>query len=356
MTMRLFAQLTKVDAEKRLVYGRACQEVLDHSGEVFDYEKSKPYFQTWSDGIAKDTDGKSLGNLRAMHGKVSAGKITHVDYNDADKAIDIAAKIVDDNEWNKVIEGCYTGFSIGGSYVGERTAVKIDGKDASRYVANPTEISIVDQPCVPTAKFFDVVKADGVIEKVAFKDPPIEVTGTDEEVRQFGEAMNVAKLTMADAIALVKAAGAKVEPHALIKACNEFLAADAALAKSADDETLKLAKGASMQRVHDMIGELGAKCAPAKAIETTDLQKLTEGLAAANAEIEKLKNQPVPYVTLRAIAKAADPDAGKVDVAKISIDTLTKDDHVINADGSIDWATSLHQKRERALIAASRAA
>ena len=99
MTMRVFAQITKVDAAKRLVYGRACQQVLDHSGEVFDYEKSKPYFKAWSEKIHADTDGKSYGNIRSMHGKISAGKIAEpLIFNDAEKAIDIVGKIVDDNE------------------------------------------------------------------------------------------------------------------------------------------------------------------------------------------------------------------------------------------------------------------
>ena len=82
----LFAQMTKVDEEKRLVIGRAVQEVPDRSGEIFDYASSKPHFEQWSKSFADDTDGKSLGNLRAMHGKVAAGKLTGIDFNDADKA------------------------------------------------------------------------------------------------------------------------------------------------------------------------------------------------------------------------------------------------------------------------------
>jgi hypothetical protein len=230
--LRLFAQITKVDQDKRLVYGRACQEVVDRSGEIFDYEGSKPYFKSWSDGIAKDTDGKSLGNIRAMHGKIAAGKVTEIDFHDADKAIDICGKIVDDQEWKKVLEGVYTGWSIGGSYVGEKKTEKMaDGSDAKRYVADPNEISLVDQPCIPTAKFFDIVKADGVIEKVAFQslepaaeEVALEVTGTDAEVAEFAKVLNDSGMTMAQAIDAVR----KAKPA-------EPVAAVVAVEKPADD-------------------------------------------------------------------------------------------------------------------------
>ncbi|WP_217918143.1 hypothetical protein, partial [Burkholderia pseudomallei] len=79
MSLKLFARLTKVDEEKRLVYGRATEEVVDRAGEIMDYATSKPYFEKWSEGIAKATDGRSLGNLRAMHNNIAAGKLTAID-------------------------------------------------------------------------------------------------------------------------------------------------------------------------------------------------------------------------------------------------------------------------------------
>lgn len=197
--MRIFAQITKVDVAKREVWGRATQEVVDKSGEIFDFESSVPYFKAWSEGFAKDTDGKSLGNIRAMHGKVTAGKCISIDFNAAEKAIDIGTKIVDDNEWEKVEEGCYTGFSIGGSYVKKWSDPA--NKDAVRFTADPAEISIVDSPCVPTAKFFDVVKADGVLEQVAFKDPvPEPFFKTAETIGELRKGMG----TVADLASMIQ--------------------------------------------------------------------------------------------------------------------------------------------------------
>ena len=85
-----------------------------------------------------------------------------------DVPIDVAAKIVDDNEWKKVLEGVYTGFSIGGRYTRKWPDI-LGGKMVNRYTAAPSEVSIVDQPCVSAAKFFTVHKADGTDVQVAFK-------------------------------------------------------------------------------------------------------------------------------------------------------------------------------------------
>lgn len=153
--LQIFMPLAKVDEEKREVWGRAAIETPDHAKEIFDYETSKPFFEKWSQILHKATNGKSLGNVRAMHGKTSAGKLTHIEYNDVEKAIDVCAKIVDDNEWKKVKEGVYTGFSIGGSY-----AKRWKDGALMRYTANPSEISVVDLPCMPGADFL-MVKSDG---------------------------------------------------------------------------------------------------------------------------------------------------------------------------------------------------
>jgi hypothetical protein len=163
--MELFVPLTKVDAEKRLVYGVLAAEQVDRSGEVMDYATSKPFFEAWSGDIAKATEGKSVGNLRAMHGKVAAGKFTDLQFDDTNKRIEAIAKVVDDTEWNKVLEGVYTGFSIGGKYV---KSWQVDGK--KHYTAGPAEGSLVDYPCIPSATF-EVIKVDGSTELRKFIAP-----------------------------------------------------------------------------------------------------------------------------------------------------------------------------------------
>lgn len=204
--VNIFARLLKVDVANRVVYGRAVQEVPDASGEIFDYKSSKPYFEKWVEETKEASGGKSLGNIRAMHSNVAAGKAIEVTFHDDECAIDIAAKVVDDNEWKKVQEGVYTGFSIGGSYVGKKTR---EG-DLLRYTASPTEVSLVDKPCIPTALFYDVVKSKGYtviradgeeehgefkleVEKAAAPSEPeskeVEVLGTPEAMEAFGKLM-----------------------------------------------------------------------------------------------------------------------------------------------------------------------
>lgn len=170
--MQIFARLTKVDEATRTVEGIIASEAVDRSGEIFDYERSKPNFVKWSESIAKATDGKNLGNVRVMHGKSVAGITKALNFDDAAKQITVQAEIVDDNEWNKVKKGCYTGFSIGGRY-----AAKWDDEalGKTRYEADPSEYSLVDLPCNPEAQF-TVIKADGTEELCKF-----EVPSSDEE-------------------------------------------------------------------------------------------------------------------------------------------------------------------------------
>lgn len=154
--LSMFIPITKVDAMQRLVYGVATAEVEDRVGEICDYDSTKLHYRKWSDEIAQSTNGKSLGNLRAMHGPVAAGKVTAITFNDEAKQIEICAKVVDDTEWEKVREGIYTGFSQGGTYARRWT----DEAGLSRYTAVPNEISLVDLPCLPQARF-EMIKADG---------------------------------------------------------------------------------------------------------------------------------------------------------------------------------------------------
>ncbi len=199
--LQLFIPLRKADAAQRLVYGYATAESPDRSGEICDYASTKPYYQQWSANFAKATDGKSFGNIRAMHGAVAAGKIASIAFNDAEKRIEIAAKIVDDDEWRKVEEGVYTGFSQGGAYV--KRWPDPQNPDLTRYTAAPSEISLVDLPCLPDANF-ELIKADGVSETRAFvkrQEPEKPSTGLGAGLRDWLVGNVESDTPAADAIA-----------------------------------------------------------------------------------------------------------------------------------------------------------
>lgn len=181
--MHIFARLTKVNESDRTVEGIIASEAVDRSGEVFDYERSVPHFKSWSEGIAKATEGKNLGNVRVMHGKAVAGITKALNFDDAAKQITVKAEIVDDNEWNKVKKGCYTGFSIGGRY-GDKWDDPV-AKGVQRYEAIPNEYSLVDLPCNPEAQF-TVIKTDGSEELRKFE----ATTDSFEAMQKWAESLD----------------------------------------------------------------------------------------------------------------------------------------------------------------------
>lgn len=163
--MNIFARLRKYDEATGYFEAVAANEAIDKADEVFDYETSKPQFADWSAKISKASDGKSLGNLREMHGKVAAGRVTAINFDDVNKAIIITGEAVDEGTKTKMKKGVLTGVSIGGDYV-KKWPDPVN-KNCIRYTAKPSEISLVDNPCNPDCHF-TVVKADGMTEERTF--------------------------------------------------------------------------------------------------------------------------------------------------------------------------------------------
>jgi hypothetical protein len=224
---RVFVPLMKVDEEQRLVFGKITAQEVDQSGEMMDYDTSKPNFESWSSQIEAGSGGLSKGNLRVMHGLSVAGKLTDISYDDADKSIEVCAKVVDDAEWNKVVEGCYTGFSVGGKY-GKKWKETVDGETITKFTAVPNEVSLVDNPCVKSATFM-LTKADGSEEPVPFADAvaTIDPPEGDDDTGGEGPEGPEAKVEKAAADHVVPAVG---EPSA-----GAVADAATALAKAAND-------------------------------------------------------------------------------------------------------------------------
>jgi hypothetical protein len=208
--LQLFARLAKVDVEKRQVTGVIASETPDAANEIFDYDTSKPNFEKWSGTVAKLSGGKSVGNVRAMHSNVAAGALSDIVFDDVAKTIAVTADIVDDNEWNKVLKGVYTGFSIGGKYV-KKWADKTIAK-AKRYTADPNEVSIVDIGCNPDATF-TMVKADGMETQVKFEDTEHGIVSklADPETSAEEKIELVQKLAAMNGLELAKSEPAAVE-------------------------------------------------------------------------------------------------------------------------------------------------
>jgi hypothetical protein len=171
-SLKIFVPLTKIDEEKRLVYGVLAEEAVDKSGEIFDYASSKANVLSWSESFKAATASTgqepSAGNLRSMHTGLAAGKFVSVGCDDATKSVPVCAHVVDDQEWAKTKAGVYTGFSIGGGYV-KRWKDEPTGK--VRYTASLAEGSLVDNPCMYGATFA-AIKSDGAQELRKFAGTP----------------------------------------------------------------------------------------------------------------------------------------------------------------------------------------
>lgn len=163
--LNMFFRLTKVDEAQRLVYGIATAEVPDKAREIMDYAGTVPYFKAWSAQMEKASGGKSLGNVREMHSNIAAGVLKEINFNDDEKVIEVCAKVVDDSSWLKVTEGVLTGFSQGGEYV--KRWKDPDDNTLTRFIADPSELSLVDNPCLGIATF-EYIKADGASEMRKF--------------------------------------------------------------------------------------------------------------------------------------------------------------------------------------------
>ena len=183
--------LLKIDAERRLVIARAAAEELDRSGEAMDYASAKPAFEAWSREFERATNGLSKGNIRLMHDpKTVVGKVVDMTFDDAGKAVDVVVKVVDDKAWKLCQEGCITGLSIGGGYAQRWTD---PGTGMKKYTPKLTEISLVDNPCIPSARIVDLVKANGVVEQLELTGRPrsfAEVMQDSRRPMSFEEALN----------------------------------------------------------------------------------------------------------------------------------------------------------------------
>ena len=162
----LFIPIAKIDEATHQVWGRGAQEVPDLTGEILDWASSRPLIREWSENTYKRSQGKSKGNIRAMHQPIGAGILLDLALNDAEKAVDLGTEIVDDQEWKKCVKGVYTGFSMGGKYV--RRWQDPANPSLVRYTGRPTEFSLVDAPAIPTATF-KLVKANGETELRKFE-------------------------------------------------------------------------------------------------------------------------------------------------------------------------------------------
>ena len=156
--MALSFPIAKVNKEKRTVSGFASLDNVDRHGDIVTADASKKAFESFR------------GNIREMHGPSAVGKM--IDFKEDaffDKAsgkkysgVYVTAYISKgaQDAWEKVLDGTYSGFSIGGNIVDAKME-KADGGDEERRVIHNYdlhELSLVDSPANPLANFFSIQK------------------------------------------------------------------------------------------------------------------------------------------------------------------------------------------------------
>jgi hypothetical protein len=136
---QFFVPFFKIDKYQHMVYGYVSTETEDSQGEIVEKEAIR---KAWDDYM-------KFANIREMH-QLKAVGVTK-EYVHDDIGTWIGAKIVDRDAWEKIIEGVYKGFSIGGK------VLKKVGNRIKELILN--EISIVDRPSNPDA-VFQIIKTE----------------------------------------------------------------------------------------------------------------------------------------------------------------------------------------------------
>jgi hypothetical protein len=160
--VRLSMPFAKVDKERRIVSGFATLDNLDRQNDIVLTEASLKAFS------------KFRGNIREMHQPSAVGKMVSFKedkYFDPDtkkfySGVFVSAYVSKgaQNAWEKVLDGTYTGFSIGG-----RMNKWDDGYDEKadkpiRIIKeyDLVELSLVDNPANQFASILSIEKVDGV--------------------------------------------------------------------------------------------------------------------------------------------------------------------------------------------------
>lgn len=263
--MRIFVPLAKFDEEQRLAIGYASTPALDSQGEIVKREAVE----------AALPDYMRFANVREMH-RPSAVGVAQEAGVDA-RGLRIAAKVVDDDAWEKVKQGVYKGFSIGG---------RVTARDPNDHRVitglELTEISLVDRPANPEA-IIDVYKA--AVAKEGRRNSAADL----ERIQRVHDA----SVELGARCAHAPAAADDAEPDAddPAKAARGDLAKNASLAERLD----ALAREVAAQRT--LLHKLAAEPAPPKYQSAARAVDKAEDGVAKRADDE-------PQTALDAIRKA----------------------------------------------------
>jgi len=180
--VRLSMPFAKVDKERRVVSGFATLDNLDRQNDIVTTDASLKAFS------------KFRGNIREMHQPSAVGKMVAFKedkYFDPDtkkfySGVFVSAYVSKgaQNAWEKVLDGTYTGFSIGGKMNkwDDGYDEKIDKPIRIIKDYDLVELSLVDNPANQFASIISIEKVDGVdVLKGSAADIVVENVFWDKE-------------------------------------------------------------------------------------------------------------------------------------------------------------------------------
>jgi hypothetical protein len=160
-SVRLSMPIGKVDIERRMVSGFATLDNIDKQDDIVTTEASLQAFKNFR------------GNLREMHQPSAVGKIVsfkedkYFDPNSKKfySGVYVSAYVSKgaQDAWEKVLDGTYSGFSIGGNIKSWDDAYNSDMDKAIRIIKDYDlyELSLVDSPANQFASIISVEKVNG---------------------------------------------------------------------------------------------------------------------------------------------------------------------------------------------------
>jgi hypothetical protein len=192
--VRLSMPFSKVDAERRIVSGFATLDNIDRQADIVTTEASLKAFQAFR------------GNIREMHKDIAVGKMVSFKedkYFDPEtkkfySGVYVSAYVSKGAQdcWEKVLDGTYSGFSIGGRMNDYENAYDESIDSPVRIIKDYdlTELSLVDNPANQFANILAIQKnqngdtvvsgtsSDVMIENVFWDKENGIVTISEEEV------------------------------------------------------------------------------------------------------------------------------------------------------------------------------
>lgn len=160
--VRMSMPFSKVDAERRIVSGFATLDNLDKQNDIVTPEASLNAFS------------KFRGNIREMHKDIAIGKMVSFKedkYFDPEtkkfySGIYVSAYVSKgaQDAWEKVLDGTYSGFSIGGRANKVEKAYDENADAVIQIIKDYdlVELSLVDNPANQFANILAIQKVDGV--------------------------------------------------------------------------------------------------------------------------------------------------------------------------------------------------